>query len=269
MDSKEQNPVELVKEEENKKEFYLVVDKLRLHGKLDLPTAHPEKLPLVILIHGFTGHMEERHITAVAEAILKAGCACLRFEMYGHGQSDGRFEDHTILKWLSQALAIVDYARSLDFTTDLYLCGHSQGGLTVMLTAGLKHDLIKGLIPLSPATSILDGARKGEVLGFCFDPDHIPDEVCHPEWYDGRSLTGNYLRAAQFLHVEEAIHRFDGPVLLIHGDQDESVPLSCSTEAAAMYKNARLVVIPGDDHCYDLHLDMVTEAVTSFLKSFR
>ena len=31
------------------------------------------------------------------------------------------------------------------------------------------------------------------------------------------------------------------------------------------YKNAKLVQIPGDTHCYDEHLDQVTAAVKKFL----
>ena len=35
--------------------------------------------------------------------------------------------------------------------------------------------------------------------------------------------------------------------------------------AAKKYKNAKLVQIPGDTHCYDEHLDQVTAAVKKFL----
>ena len=73
---------------------------------------------------------------------------------------------------------------------------------------------------------------------------------------------------AQTLHSEDAIRRYKGPVLLVHGDADESVPLRDSIDAAAAYANAKLVVIPGDTHCYDYHLDLVTAAVKDFLSEF-
>ena len=38
-------------------------------------------------------------------------------------------------------------------------------------------------------------------------------------------------------------------------------------KAAELYKNAKLVIIPGDTHCYDHHLEMVTEAVKEFMKT--
>ena len=57
-----------------------------------------------------------------------------------------------------------------------------------------------------------------------------------------------------------------GPVLIVHGDEDEAVPYRCAVELEKEYENAKLVTIPGDDHCYDYHLDQVLEAVTSFVK---
>lgn len=245
--------------------MYITEDGIRLNAKLDMPPGAGEKCPLVIVIHGFTGHMEERHITAVSQAMNEVGFATLRVDMYGHGHSDGEFRKHTLYKWLTNALTVIDYARGLDFVTDLYLCGHSQGGLAVVLAGALKHDQIKGLIPLSPALMIPEYARRGELLGQSFDPDAIPDVL--GAW-DDRQLEGNYARVAQTIHVEEAIARYDGPVLIVHGDADEAVPVQYGIDAAKAYRNAKLVLIPGDDHCYNNHLDQVVDAVKAWLKAF-
>ena len=244
----------------NLKEFYIDDDGIRLHAKLNMPEGK-EKCPLAIVIHGFTGHMEEPHIIAVSEALNEIGIATLRVEMYGHGGSDGEFKNHTLYKWVTNALAVVDYAKKLDFVTDLFITGHSQGGLLTMLIAGMRPDDFKAVIPLSPAWMIPDGARAGTLLGQAFDPAHIPDELS--SW--DRTLSGNYIRVAQTIHPEEEIARYPGPVLIIQGDADEAVPLDYAKKAAQLYKNAKLVVIPGDDHCYTRHLDQVTEAVKAFL----
>ena len=74
---------------------------------------------------------------------------------------------------------------------------------------------------------------------------------------------------AQTIHVEEAIDRYHGPVLLIHGDADEAVPVQYGIEAAKAYKHCDLVLIPGDDHCYNRHLDQVTDAVREWLGQFK
>lgn len=241
------------------KEFFIDSDGTRLHAKLDRPEG-AEKGPLCILIHGFTGHMEEDHIKAAQKAMNDAGVSVLRVEMYGHGGSDGDFKDHTLYKWVTNALAAVKYAKSLDFVTDLYLSGHSQGGLLTMLVGGMCPDVFKALLPLSPAWMIPEIAREGNVLGTSFDPKHIPDMITSGSW----ELSGDYIRVAQTIHVEDEIERFEGPVLIIHGDADETVPFSYAEKAAKLYKNAELVPIHGDDHCFTKHLNEMADAVRAF-----
>ena len=238
-------------------------DGIRLAADIDMPDEPREKTPVVVLIHGFTGYRTEPHILAVAKAFTECGFAVLRADMYGHGESGGEFRNHTLFKWMTNAMTLVDYAGSLPFAGRIFLSGHSQGGLTAILTAALKRDVISGLAALSPACMIPEGARKGYLLGEHFDPEHIPGVLCA---WDGRELNGNYIRAAQTINVEEAIDRFSGPVLLVHGDDDEAVPFVCGKKAAERYRNCEFVPIPGDDHCYNRHLDMVTAAVRNWAR---
>lgn len=237
-------------------------DGIKLAAALDMPSDFKGGCPLAIVIHGFTGYKEEPHILGVSETMNKIGIATLRVDMYGHGNSGGQFSDHTLFKWISNILAVIDYVKTLDFVTDIYLCGHSQGGLAVMLAAAMKKHDISALIPLSPACMIPECARKGDFLGNSFDPDNIPDVL---SGFDDGDLDGNYIRVAQMIHVEEAIDKYDGPVLIVHGEADESVPCDVGKKAASRYKNATFVGIPGDSHCYDYHLDQVTEAVKEWL----
>ena len=150
-----------------REEFYLTDDGIRLHAKLDRPEGL-EKTPLCIVVHGLTGHMEEPHLCAVSETMNDLGIATLRVELYGHGQSDGAFEDHDLAKWLHNLDTVTDYAKSLDFVTDLYLCGHSQGGLAVVIQAGRRPEEYKAILPLAPALMIPRLAKQ-------FPEDEIPD----------------------------------------------------------------------------------------------
>lgn len=241
------------------KEFYIDCDGIRLHAKLDMP-KESGKCPLCILIHGFTGHMEEDHIIAAQKAMNDAGVAVLRAEMYGHGGSDGEFRYHTLYKWVTNALAVVRYAKSLDFVTDLYLSGHSQGGLLTMLVGGMCVDDLKAILPLSPAWMIPDGARQGNLLGMDFDPAHIPDVLAG--W--DVELDGDYVRVAQTIHVEDEIARFDKPVFIVHGEADDVVPVVLAEKALKLYKDAKLVTVPGADHCFNGHLDELAAAIRGF-----
>lgn len=243
------------------KEFYIDCDGTRLHAKLDRPEG-AEKGPLCILIHGFTGHMEEDHIIAAQKVMNEAGVSVLRVEMFGHGGSDGKFCDHTLYKWVTNALAAVRYAKTLDFVTDLYISGHSQGGLLTMLIGGMCNDDFKAILPLSPAWMIPEMAREGNVLGAAYDPKHIPEKVVS----DGWELSGDYIRVAQTIHVEDEIARYEGPVVIIHGDADETVPYFYAEKAVELYKNAKLIPIHGDDHCFTKHLDQMAEAIRTFFE---
>ncbi len=242
------------------KEFYINSDGIRLHTKLDRPDGI-EKGPLCILIHGFTGDMEEEHLIAVRDAMIDTGISVLRPEMYGHGGSDGEFKDHTLYKWITNAISVIDHARSLDFVTELILSGHSQGGLLTMLIGGMCPDYFKAIIPLSPAWMIPETCREGSLLGTAFDPDHIPETIISEnEW----EISGNYVRVAQTIRVEDQIKRYEGPVLIVHGDEDESVPFIYAEKAVKLYKNAELIPIRGAEHCFDGHLNELADVIRAF-----
>jgi len=242
-------------------EFYIDSDGIRLHAKLDRPRGSG-KGPLCFLVHGFTGHMEEEHIIAARDALLECNIAVLRVEMYGHGGSDGKFIDHTLYKWVTNALSVVRYIRSLDYVTDIYMCGHSQGGLLTMLMGGMCPDLFKAIIPLSPAWMIPEIARQGSILDNEFDPEQIPERVTSEYW----ELSGDYIRVAQTIHVEDEIERYHGDVLIIHGDADETVPFFYAQRAEELYERAVLVPIHDADHCFNGHIDELKDAIKFIMK---
>ena len=244
--------------------MFITDDGIKLNAKLDMPTNGATKCPLCLVFHGFTGHIEEDHILAVSKGLNDIGVATLRVDLYGHGNSDGEFKNHNLYKWLNNILTVVDYAKTLDFVTEMYMCGHSQGGLAVTLAAAMERDVIKALIPLSPAYVIIEGAKEGELLGQPFDPDNIPDML---QSWDGRELSGNYIRVAQSIDLDAAIKKYNGPVLIVHGDADEAVPVEYGIEASKKFANCTLKLIPGDTHCYDYHLDQAVDAVKEFVKS--
>ena len=250
------------------KEFSIDSDGIKLHAKLDMPEDYTEgdRCPLALVIHGLTGHMEEPHIKAVAATFNKLGIASLRVEMYGHGISGGEFSEHNLFKWLNNVMSAMKYIRSLDFVTEVYVAGHSQGGLTALLTAGMYPDVFSAAILLSPASMVPGLAREGSLFKVSFDPCAIPDELYVSET---EKVTADYVRAAQLIDMEGAVRRFKKPVLIVHGDEDEAIPYVFSEKLASMYEDAKLVIIKGDDHCYDYHLEQVTTALYDFMSMLR
>ena len=162
-------------------------------------------------------------------------------------------------------MAVIDHARGLGYT-ELYLSGHSQGGLAAALTAAMEADRIRGLILRAPAFMIPQCAREGNLLGQAFDPEHIPDSV---PVIKNLVLDGNYLRTAQTLHAEDAADRFPNPVLILHGDEDDTVPPEVSREMACRYRDCELVMMAGETHHFDRHPEQMRELIRNWLTERR
>lgn len=239
-------------------------DGIRLVGILESPSAEPG--PLVLVLHGFTSSKDRPHTIAACEAMREAGFATLRFDLYGHGESGGEFRKHTLHKWISNTLAVMDWAERQDFVTELWLSGHSQGGLTAALVAGAAPERVRGLILRAPAFMIPRCAREGEMLGVCFDPSQIPESF---PTIKGLTLEADYIRSAQAIRVEEAIDAFPGPVLLLHGEADDVVPFRDVETAAGRYRSCKLVLIPGETHHFDQAREQMKSVIRDWLSQQR
>ena len=246
-----------------KQEFYVEHEGILLHMKLDLPDERKEYYPLLLLIHGFTGHMEERHLLGVRDTAVEEGYACLRAELYGHGESGGSFADHDLNKWLAEVVFIIDQLKAVSWIDKLILSGHSQGGLLCVLAAGKRPEALDALMPLSPAVNIPDFARSGNFLGNHFDPDDPPEVM--GVWDDG-ILKSNYFFVAKDIYPEEYIPLYHGPVLIVHGNADETIDVAVGRRTADLYENCTFVEVNDDTHCFDRHLENCLLAVRSFLK---
>lgn len=237
---------------------------IRLSAVLEAPDGAGRR-SLAILLHGFGSAKDRVHTVQAAAAMREAGFATLRFDLYGHGESEGEFGKHTLYKWVSNTLAVIDHMRGLGYR-EIVLSGHSQGGLTAALAAGMEPDRICALVLRAPAFMIPQCAREGNLLGYTFDPDRIPDKI---PLYDGLVLDGNYLRTAQTIRAEDAVDRFKGPVLILQGDEDDTVPAADVEQTAARYENCELVLIRGETHHFDKHPEEMTERIRNFMMKLK
>ena len=239
-------------------------DGIQLSAVLEKP-ENTDRCPLVIQLHGFTSAKDRPHNLLAAEAMREAGFATLRFDLYGHGKSGGDFRKHTLYKWISNTMAVIDAALELGYT-ELFLSGHSQGGLVAALVGGMEPDRIRGLILRAPAFMIPQAARDGNLLGYRIDPDHVPDSI---GTIKDLTLDGNYVRVAQTIHAEEAVNRYKGPVLILLGDGDDTVPPADSRRMAALYQQCELAVIAGETHHFDRHPSQMQEIIREWLMKQR
>lgn len=218
---------------------------IRLAGTLDVPTlAAGQRVPLAILMHGFTGSQDEPIIRSTAQALLDAGIASIRLDFNAHGASDGEMIGMTVPNQVEDARAFYDYARALPFVSEIGLAGHSQGGAVAAMLAGELGDEIAALVLLAPATNIPDNARAGNVLGARFDPADPPASLS----LFGLRLGRDYIRTAQALPIREVPARFTGPVSLIQGGSDALIPVRQAEDYITVFADGELHLLPGLDH---------------------
>ena len=238
-----------------------IMDDVRLSAVLETPEGAPEGCPLVILLHGLTSAKDRPHTLLAAEAMREAGFATLRFDLYGHGESGGEFRRHTLSKWISNTLTVIDHVRGLGYN-DLWLSGHSQGGLVAALAGAMERDRVRGLILRAPAFMIPRGAREGSLLGRDFDPENIPDVI---PVIKGLTLDGNYLRDARTIRMEDAAERFRGPVLILQGDEDDLVPPEEVRWMAERFDSCELVILHGETHHFDQHPEEMRKYIRDWM----
>lgn len=101
------------------------------------------------------------------------------------------------------------------------------------------------------------------MLGVRFDPNRIPEAF---PTIKGLTLEVGYIRSAQAIHAEEAIDAFSGPVLLLHGEADDMVPLRDVAAAAERYKNCKLELIPGETHYFDQAPEQMKDIIRRWLE---
>lgn len=234
---------------------------LTLRGVLDRPSGGP--CPLVLMLHGFGGRMEEGE--ELSDRLTAAGLATLRFDFNGHGQSDGSFSDMTPYNEIEDAAAFLRYARSLDFVTDIYAAGHSQGGVIAGMLAGYYHDVIKRMVLLAPAASLKTDAQTGRCMRATYDPQRIPESVN----VDGvHRVGGLYFRMAQTLPIYEVTRQFEGPGLIVFGKRDQVVSLEAAQRYLDGAKNRELALYDTIDHGLqgEEHADLMARVV-SFLQT--
>jgi len=242
-------------------------DGLTLRGTLNKPTT--DTFDLVVLMHGFTsdrGIKPDQLLYQLAERFEENGLATLRFDFNGHGTSDGKFEDMTVLNEIADGKDILDYARSLQGVEHIYLLGHSQGGVVASMLAGYYHDKVDKLALLAPAATLKDDALKGSTQGYTYDPQNIPDTLPIKKHL---TLGGFYLRTAQTLPIYEVAKEYQGPVCLIHGLKDTVVNNIASKRYDDVYKNDKMYLLSEADHGFSIgnSRNEVLDIATKFMMS--
>jgi uncharacterized protein len=238
-----------------------------MRGMAHIPSLDQKKAPAVILLHGFTGSKLEPHrfFLKISRALEDLGIASFRFDFLGSGESDGNFEDMTVLNELAEAETILQYVRSHPDIDEekVIVLGFSMGGLVASLLAGDHPEEIERLILLAPAGNM---AEKAEVMEK--NSSYIKEENAFD--IGGNLIGKDFIAQLKSIEVWERAKSFKKQVQIIHGSGDEAVSIEESkTYQEKCYQGqAELHIVTGADHTFNsYHWEKeVIENICNFVK---
>ena len=122
-----------------------------LRGIATLPDG-VEKMPCVLLLHGFGGSAAgyKGLNIRIARDLAEAGIACIRFDFYGNGESDGEFEDMTFTGLYEDAEDMFRWMGQQSFANPdkLFLSGQSMGGYALWQLAMSMPEYFAAIAPI-------------------------------------------------------------------------------------------------------------------------
>jgi uncharacterized protein len=206
-----------------------------------------QPVPVVVAVHGWGANGAT--LAAMVEPLVRAGIAVVLFDAANHGDSSDeafsslpRFADD-----LGAVLNALHGIPALD-TRRVALLGHSVGAAAVLLHTA-RHGRVRAVVSLSAFAH--------------------PREVME-RWLQDHRIPRRWIGSAILEHVQQVIgERFDHiaplnqlahitcPVLLVHGRDDQTVPLSDAHRLHARLRTGSLMVVEGD---HDLRVSLAPHA---------
>lgn len=220
----------------------VLCDGNRLVGEVVVPDT---PRGLVLFLHGLPSAVHapdpnDEGYAGVAKAFAERGYAAAWFDMRGK-KGKGYF---SIEGWVRDARAALDAARAVDGLAALpvVLAGFSAGGAVAVETAR-RGAPVKALVLLAaPATWVSLGkdprdtaARIKEAHGMPLAPDVEEDPTA---WHAEFAATA----------TERTITTVRTPVLIVHSDDDDVVPVSHADRIEQAAPNAQKRVLSGQGH---------------------
>ena len=228
------------------------------------------------------------------------GYRCIAHDRRGHGRSSQPSDGNEMNTYADDLAAVIEH---LDLQRAV-LIGFSMGGGEVARYIGrhgteriAKVVLVAAVPPLMLKTDsnpgglpkeVFDGFRasfladrsqffkdvaSGPFFGFNRRAAKISQGMIDSWWMQGmmggHKNTYDCIKAFSETDFTEDLKKFDVPTLIIHGDDDQVVPIDAAGRASArIVKKAELIVYSGAPHgITDTHKDRLNEDLLTFLKA--
>ena len=234
-----------------------------LCGILSNPTTDKEK-PIMVLCHGFATSKDGNTYIRLEEILNENEVSIFRFDLFGHGESDGKLEDITISEAVDDVLNAIRFLKESDYKK-IGLLGSSFGGMASLLAALKNNDLYILALksPVSDYQSLFMLRDEKEMDTW------RQEGFIHFTSIYGEKLRLNYsfFEDAIKANVYEYADKIKLPTLIVHGDKDNVVPVEQSKKTAGLIENCKLEIIEGADHTYSnpRHFEMMLDIISEFI----
>jgi uncharacterized protein len=219
----------------------------------------------VVVCHGFKAFRTWGLFPPLATALARRGHAAVTFDFTRNGVGPdgvdfsalGLFSENTHSRNLDEIRAVIDAVLDGGLLPErparIALLGHSRGGAEALLAAA-EDGRVDALVTWSAIASIearwnaeqIATWQRGETV-------LIPNARTGQEMPVGPGYWLDVLANRERLDVLTAASRLRLPWLIVHGEQDETVPLTdAHTLFAAAGAHAELCLVAGGTHTYGI-----------------
>jgi putative redox protein len=218
---------------------------LQLARYLARPNGRADPLPGLILCHGFPiGPLDARLSAGTFPELIdrvthQLGWAGMTFTFRGCGSSEG---DFSLQGWVDDLRSAIDYLITEVHPSGIWLIGTNTGGSLVTCVAA-DDPRINGVALLGPRADFDDwGAQPRRFLEHAREIGAVRTPG-FPAKFD------EWARELRRFRPVDAARRFaPRPMMVMHGMDDESVPVSDARRLAEAHGSAELRVLEGAGH---------------------
>jgi putative redox protein len=218
---------------------------LTLQRYLARPMGRSDPLPAVVLCHGFpTGPLDARQSAGTFPELIdrlanELGFAAMAFTFRGCGDSEG---DFSLQGWVDDLRSAIGHVIAETQPTGVWLVGANTGG-SIAICVGADDPRVVGAALLGPRADFDDWAAQPRRF-----LEHARDigAVRRPRFPPSFEEWSRELR--RFRPLDAARRFAPRPLLVLHGDDDDSVPVSEARQLAAAHGRASLRLLQGAGH---------------------
>lgn len=203
--------------------------------------------PLIVLVHGFAGNMDENGLFRDATIFFGSkGLSVLRFDFRGCGESPGAFRDVRLKHLKSDLKSVLQFVRSHEShvqPSSVNLIAFSLGAaVSILVNPRLSNAHIYWSPAIFTATDMYPRYQTRDVL------DQIKEKGFFVK--AGLEVGKDFMKDLLKNDIEFNIRNISVPVLLVHGEKDDRIPPASSRQATKLFKSAEMRLLPDADHAF-------------------